>query len=84
MNENTKHSNLQNTREKIYQIINCNKLGRIVRSADNRKVFSKGDTTNRSYKLYTITETIHDTTPSYLHNFLPDGYNANLIRSTKM
>ena len=40
------------------------KLGQIVRRADIKRVFSKGDSTNYSYKLYTITEIIHDTIPS--------------------
>ena len=31
------------------------KLGQKVRTSDIRKVFSKGDSTNYSYKLYTIT-----------------------------
>ena len=30
-----------------------------------KKVFSKRDSTNWSYKLYTITEVIHDTIPTY-------------------
>ena len=33
-------------------------LGQLVRTADIKKVFSKGDSTNWSYKLYTITEVI--------------------------
>ena len=40
-------------------------LGRIVRTADIKRVFSKGDSKNYSYKLYTITEIIHDTILSY-------------------
>ena len=40
------------------------KLGQLVRTADIKKVFSKGDSTNWSYKLYTITEVIHDAIPS--------------------
>ena len=40
------------------------KLGQLVRTADIKRVFSKGDSTNYSYKLYTITEVIHDTIPS--------------------
>ena len=34
-----------------------------LRFADLRKTFSKGDSTNWSYKLYEITESIKDTTP---------------------
>ena len=40
------------------------KLGQLVRTADIKRVFSKGDSTNYSYKLFTITEVIHDTIPS--------------------
>ena len=37
----------------------------LVRTADLKKTFSKGDTTNWSYKLYKITEIINDTIPSF-------------------
>ena len=40
------------------------KLGDLVRTSDIKKLFSKGDSTNYSYKLYTITEVIYDTIPS--------------------
>ena len=40
------------------------KLGQLVRTADIKKVLPKGDSTNYSYKLYTITEIIHDSIPS--------------------
>ena len=40
------------------------KLSQLVRTADIKRVFSKGDSTNYSYKLYTITEIIHNTIPS--------------------
>ena len=45
------------------------KLGQIVRTADIEKVISKGDSTNYSFLLYTITEGIHDTIPSYRLNY---------------
>ena len=44
------------------------KLGYLVRTADIKKVFSKRHNTNYSYNLYTITEIIHDTIPSYRIN----------------
>ena len=47
------------------------KLGQLVRTADIKRFFSRGDSTNRSYKLYTITEIIHDTIPSYRIDYLP-------------
>ena len=60
------------------------KLGDLVRTADIKKVFSKGDSTNWSYKLYTITEVIHDTIPSYRIDYLPERYNENLLRPSKL
>ena len=60
------------------------KLGDLVRTADIKKVFSKGDSTNWSYKLYTITEVIHDTIPSYRIDYLPERYNQNLLIPTKL
>ena len=60
------------------------KLGDLVRTADIKKVFSKGDSTNWSYKLYTITEIIHDTIPSYRIDYLTERYNQNLLVSTKL
>ena len=39
-------------------------LNDLVRTADLKKTFSKGDTTNWSYELYKITEKIDDTKPS--------------------
>ena len=60
------------------------KLGQLVRTADIKRVFSKGDSTNWSYKLYTITEVIHDTIPSCRIEYLPERYNENLLLSTKL
>ena len=60
------------------------KLAQLVRTADTKRVFSKGDSTNWSYKLYTITEVIHDTIPSYRTDFLPERYNKNLLLPTKL
>ena len=60
------------------------KLGDLVRTADIKRVFSKGDSTNWSYKLYTITEVIHDTIPSYRIDYLPERYNENLLLPTKL
>ena len=60
------------------------KLGDLVRTADIKKVFSKGDSTNWSYKLYTITEVIHDTISSYRIDYLPERYNENLSLPSKL
>ena len=60
------------------------KLGQLVRTADIKSVFSKGDSTNYSYKLYTNTEIIHDTVPSYRLDYLSERYNENLLLPTKL
>ena len=53
-------------------------FGQLDRTSDIRRVFNKGDSTNYSYKFYTITEIIHDTIPSYRIDYLPERYNENL------
>ena len=60
------------------------KLGQLVRTADIKGVFSKGDSTNYSYKLYTITEINYDTIPSYRIDYLPERYNENLLLPSKL
>ena len=60
------------------------KLGQLVRTAVIKRVFSKGDSTNWSYKLHTITQIIHDTIPSYRIDYLPERYNEILLRSTNL
>ena len=56
----------------------------MVRIADIKRVLSKGDSTNWSYKIYTITEVNHDTILSYRINYLPERYNENLLLPTKL
>ena len=56
----------------------------LIRVADLKKVFSKGDTTNWSYKLYKITEIINDTIPSYRLDNLPERYNESLLKKTEL
>ena len=76
-----KHSNLQGRKEKykpIYQ------LGQLLRSADIKSFFSKGETTNYSYKIYAFTEVINNTTPSRRFNCLSKIYYENILRSTKI
>ena len=80
-NEKIVYSNLQDKRK----ILNPKyKLGQLVRVSNIRRVFSKGDSTNYSYKLYTITEVIHDTITSYRINYLPERYNENLLLPSKL
>ena len=59
-------------------------LNDLVRTADLKKTFSKGDTTNWSYKLYKITEIINDTIPSYKIDNVEERYNQSLLKKTEM
>ena len=59
------------------------KLGQLVRTADIKQVFRTGDSTNYSYKLYTITEIIHDSIPSYRIDYSLQRCNEKLLVPTK-
>ena len=75
------YKNLLDKRKKIkpkYEI------GNLVRTADLKKTFSKGDTTNWSYKLYKITQIIKDTIPSYHIDNLPERHNESLLKKTEL
>ena len=80
-NQKLINNNLKDDREVQNPKFN---LGQLVRAADIRRVFSKGDSTNWSFKLYTITEVIHDTIPSYGIDYLTERYNENLLLPTKL
>ena len=80
-NEEYVYKNLLDKRKKIKPKFQINDL---VRTADLKKTFSKGDTTNWSYKLYTITEVINDTIPSYRLENLPERYNENLLKKSQL
>ena len=80
-NQKLVYNNLKDDREKQKPKY---KLGQLVRTADIKKVFSKGDSTNYSFILYTITEIIHDTIPSYRIDYLPERYNQNLLLPSKL
>ena len=67
-NEGYVYKNLVEKRMKIMPKFQINDL---VRTADVKKTFSKGDTTNWCYKLYKITERSNDTIPSYKIDKLP-------------
>ena len=80
-NEGYVYKNLLDKRKKLkakYEI------GDLVRTADLKKTFSKGDTTNWSYKLYKITEMINDTIPAYKINNLSERYNESLLKKTEL
>ena len=59
-------------------------MGDLVRTADLKRTFSKGDTTNWSYKLYKISEIINDTIPSYKIDNLKERYNESLLKKTEL
>ena len=80
-NERKVYSNPQDRRVKQQPKY---KLGQLVRTSDIKRVFSKEDSTNYSYILYTITEVIHDTIPSFRIDYLPERYNENLLLSTNL
>ena len=80
-NEGYIYENLLDKRKKVkpkYEI------GDLVRTADIKKTFSKGDTTNWSYKIYKITEIVNDTIPSYKINNLKERYKESLLKKTDL
>ena len=80
-NESYVYKNFLDKRKKIKPKFQLNDL---VRVADLKRTFSKGDTTNWSYKLYKITEIINDTIPKYKINILPERYNESLLKKTNL
>ena len=80
-NEGYVYKNLLDKRKRITPKFQLNDL---VRTADLRKTFSKGDTTNWSYKLYKITELISDIIPCYRLDNLPKRYNEALLKKTEL
>ena len=80
-NEGYVYKNLLDKRKKVKPKFQINDL---VRTADLKKTFSKGDTTNWSYKLYKITEIIKDTVPAYKIDNLKERYNESLLKKTEL
>ena len=80
-NEGYVYNNLLDQRKKKNPMFQLNDL---VRIAELRKTFSKGDTTNWSYKVYKITELINDTIPSYKIDNLKERYNEALLKKTEL
>ena len=80
-NEGYVYKNLLDKRNKIKPKFQINDL---VRTADLKKTFSKGDTTNWSYKLYKITEIINDTIPAYKIDNSKERYNESLLKKTEL
>ena len=80
-NEGYVYKNLLDKRKKVKPKFQINDL---VRTADLKKTFSKGDTTSWSYKLYKITEIINDTIPCYRLDNLKERYNESLLKKTEL
>ena len=80
-NEGYVYKNLLDKRKKVKPKFQINDL---VRTADLKKTFSKGDMTNWSYKLYKITEIINDTIPRYKIDNLKERYNESLLKKTEL
>ena len=56
----------------------------LLRVADLRKTFSRGDTTNWSYKKYKISQFINETIASYRIDNLPERYIEALLKKTDL
>ena len=80
-NEGFVYKNLLDKRKKVKPKFQINDL---VRTADLKRTFSKGDTTNWSYNLYKITEIINGTIPSYHIDNLTERYNESLLKKTDL
>ena len=80
-NEGYVYENLLDKSKKIKPKFQTSDL---IRAADLKRTFSKGDTTNWSYKLYKITEIVNDTIPGYKINNLPERYNESLLKKTEL
>ena len=80
-NEGYVYKNSLDKRKKVKPKYQLNDL---VRTADLKRTFSKGDTTNWSYQLYEVTEIVNDTIPSYRLGDLPERYNEALLKKTEL
>ena len=80
-NEGYVYKNLIDKRKEITPKFQINDL---VRTADLKRTFSKGDTANWSYKLYKITDVINDTMPAYKIENLKERYNESLLKKTEL
>ena len=80
-NEGFVCKNLLDKRKKTNPKFQVNDL---VRTADLKRTFSKGDKTNWSSKMYKITEIINDTISSYRIDNLPERNNEALLKNTEL
>ena len=58
-------------------------FGQLVRTAEIKNDFSKGDNTNWHFRLYAITEINHVTIHSYRTDFLPERFIEIFLTATK-
>ena len=75
------YKNLLGKRRKIAPKFQINDL---VRTADLKETFSRGDTTYWSYIFYKITQIFNDTIPSYRIDKLPERYKKSLLKKTDL
>ena len=75
------YKNLLDKRKKITHKF---KIKDLARTAGLKKTFSKGGTTNWSYKLCKITEIINDTIAGFKIDKLPERYNESLLKKTDL
>ena len=75
------YKNLLDNRKKVKPKFQVNDL---VRVADLKETFSKGDTTNWFYKLYKITEITNDPLPSFIFENFKERYNEALLKKTDL
>ena len=80
-NEGYVYKNLSIKRKKRTPKFQLNDL---FRTADLKRTFSKGDTTNWSYKLFKITEIINATIPRYKIDNLRERYNESLLKKSEL
>ena len=80
-NEGYVYKNLLDKRKKIKPKY---ELGDLVRTADLKKMFSKSDMTNWSYRLYKITEITNDSKPSYNIDKLKERYIEFFLKKTEL
>ena len=81
LNEKIVFDNLRIKREKQKPKI---RLGGLFGTSDIKNVFPKCDSTNYSYQLYTTTEVIRDTVPTYKSKYKPERYSQNLLLPTEL
>ena len=80
-NEKIVFDNLHDKRKKLNSKF---KISQLVRTADIKRVVSKGDSTIFSNRIYTITDVIHEFIPSYKINYLPGRHIEILLGPTKL